>query len=96
MADLADYAEEAKEKGSWFLLNLTLPVGKMLVWFIRHFPGEAYATIGEIQRQANTKWGVPATDTLYVLRRDLSLGGKLTDEQRETYFALLEPHKSTD
>ncbi|MFD3484981.1 helix-turn-helix transcriptional regulator [Streptomyces sp. NPDC058665] len=96
MADLADYAEESKKEESWYLLNLTPPVGKMLVWFIRHFPGEAYATIGEIQRQANAKWGVPATDTLYVLRRDLSLGGKLTDEQRETYFALLEPHATTD
>ncbi|MFE3591371.1 hypothetical protein ACFXOY_28145 [Streptomyces niveus] len=39
---------------------------------------------------------VPATDTLRVLRRDLTLDGKLTDEQRETYFALLEPHKATD
>ncbi|MFE5666038.1 helix-turn-helix transcriptional regulator [Streptomyces niveus] len=96
MADLGDYAEEAKEKGSWNLLNMTLPVGKMLVWFIRYFPGAAYATIGEIQRQANAEWGVPATDTLRVLRRDLSLDGKLTDEQRETYFALLEPHKATD
>ncbi|MFD4119019.1 hypothetical protein ACFWSJ_36955 [Streptomyces niveus] len=51
---------------------------------------------GEIQRQANAEWGVPVTDTLRVLRRDLSLNGKLTDEQRETYFALLEPHKATD
>ncbi|MFE7572518.1 hypothetical protein ACFU76_37210 [Streptomyces sp. NPDC057539] len=67
----------------------------MLVWFIRHFPGEAYATIGEIQRQAHAEWGVPAANTLRVLRRDPSLDGTLTDEQRETYFALLEPHKDT-
>ncbi|MFI6125381.1 hypothetical protein ACIBCU_37665 [Streptomyces sp. NPDC051064] len=97
LRDLGDYAEEAKEKESWFLLNLTPSVGKMLVWFIRHFPGEAYATIGEIQRQAHSAWGAPAADTLRVLRRDLSLdSGKLTDEQRETYFALLEPHEDTD
>ncbi|MEV5203229.1 hypothetical protein [Streptomyces sp. NPDC053720] len=97
LRDLGDYAEEAKEKGAWFLLNLTPSVGKMLVWFIRHFPGEAYAAIGEIQRQAHSTWGVPAADTLRVLRRDLSLdSGKLTDQQRETYFALLEPHEDTD
>ncbi|WP_232788919.1 hypothetical protein [Streptomyces odonnellii] len=96
MHDFADYAEEAKEKGSWFLLNLTVPVGKMLDWFIRHFPGEAYATIGEIQRQAHTTWNVPPTDTLRALRRDLSLDGKLTDEQRATYFALLKPHEDVD
>ncbi|MEU3220792.1 hypothetical protein [Streptomyces sp. NPDC006971] len=69
----------------------------MLVWFIRHFPSEAYTAIGEIQRQAHSTWGVPAADTLRVLRRELSLdSGKLTDQQRATYFALLEPHRNTD
>lgn len=80
----------------WWHLNLTPSVGKMLDWYIRCFPGEAYATIGEIQRQAHTTWTVPATDTLSALRSSLDLDGELTAQQRETYFALLEPHENTD
>ncbi|MFI5740967.1 hypothetical protein ACIA9I_21675 [Streptomyces anulatus] len=97
LRDLGDYAEEAKKEESWFLLNLTPAVGKMLVWYIRHFPGEAAATIGEIQRRAHNDWGVPPADMLRVLRRELSLDrGKLTEEQRKTYFALLAPREDTD
>lgn len=79
----------------WWHLNLTPSVGKMLDWYIRCFPGEAYATIGDIQRQAHKTWTVPAADTLSALRSALSLDGELTDQQRETYFALLEPHEDT-
>ncbi|MEU5980391.1 hypothetical protein [Streptomyces sp. NPDC047315] len=86
-------AESSPE--SWHL-NLTPSVGKMLDWYIRCFPGEAYATIGEIQRQAHTTWKMPAADTLSALRSALSLDGELTEQQREMYFALLEPHKDTD
>lgn len=58
--------------------------------------GEAYGTIGEIQRQAHNTWKAPAADTLSALRSALDLDGELTEQQRETYFALLEPHEDTD
>ena len=50
--------------GKWWHLNLTPSVAKMLDWYVRHFHGEAYGTIGEIQQQAHTKWEVPAADAL--------------------------------
>ncbi|MFH9425426.1 hypothetical protein [Streptomyces sp. NPDC017529] len=91
----ADEDQDSDEAEKWWHLNLTVPVAKMLDWYVRHFPGDAYTTIGEIQRQAHTAWGVPAADALSSLRSALSLGGKLTEQQRETYFALLEPHEAT-
>jgi hypothetical protein len=88
--------EDGEASPKWWRLNLTPSVGKMLDWYIRCFPGEAYGTIGEIHRQAHTTWNTPAADTLSALRSALSLDGELTEQQRETYFALLEPHEATD
>ena len=88
--------EDGADLQAWWHLNLTPSVAKTLDWYIRCFPGEAHATIGEIQRQAHNTWKAPAADTLRALRSALSLDGELTDEQRETYFALLEPHEDTD
>ncbi|RNG23556.1 hypothetical protein [Streptomyces botrytidirepellens] len=92
------FADEAKKPGkrSWWHFNLTPSVAKMLDWYVRHFPSDAYSTIGEIQRQAHTTWNAPAADTLSALRSALSLDGTLTEQQRQTYFALLEPHEGTD
>ncbi|MBN0045584.1 hypothetical protein JS756_16010 [Streptomyces actuosus] len=89
-------ATDGEASPEWWHLNLTPSVGKLLDWYIRCFPGEAYATIGEIQRQAHKTWKMPAADTLSALRSALSLDGELTEQQRETYFALLEPREDTD
>ncbi|MFI6689193.1 hypothetical protein [Streptomyces sp. NPDC050485] len=88
--------KNSEDPHAWWHLNLTVPVAKMLDWYIRHFPSDAYARIGDIQRKAHTTWGTPAVDTLRSLRSALSLDGELTDQQREVYFALLEPHKNTN
>lgn len=85
--------DDADGPTHWWHLNLTPSVAKTLDWYIRCFPAEAYATIGEIQRQAHKTWKAPAADTLRALRSALSLDGELTEQQRETYFALLEPHE---
>ncbi|MEU3204092.1 hypothetical protein ABZ702_09400 [Streptomyces cyaneofuscatus] len=58
-------------------------MAKTLDWYIRCFPAEAYATIGEIQRQAHKTWKAPAADTLSALRSALSLDGELTEQQRD-------------
>ncbi|WND23508.1 hypothetical protein [Streptomyces violaceus] len=81
---------------AWWHLTLTPSVAKTLDWYIRCFSGEECATIGEIQREARKTWGVSAADTLSALRSALDLDGELTKKQRETYFALLEPHEDTD
>ncbi|WP_042428016.1 hypothetical protein [Streptacidiphilus anmyonensis] len=88
--------ERAAEGVKWWHLNLMPPVAKTLDWYIRCFPGEAHAVIGEIQSQAHKLWQVPAADTLAALQSALSLDGELTEQQRETYFALLEPHADSD
>lgn len=104
-AVLHDFAEtvemfaegkDGEASPKWWHFNLTPSVAKTLDWYIRCFPGEAYATIGDIQRQAHKTWNVPAADTLSALRSALSLDGELTEQQRTTYFALLEPHEDTD
>ncbi|MEU3522070.1 hypothetical protein ABZ770_43760 [Streptomyces sp. NPDC006654] len=84
-------AKEKGEEASWWFLNLTPPVAKMLDWYVRHFPGSASHCIGEIQREAHTTWSIPAAETIDALRGALSLDGELTEEQQETYFALLQP-----
>ncbi|MFE7119857.1 helix-turn-helix transcriptional regulator, partial [Streptomyces sp. NPDC057654] len=103
-AVLHDFAEainlcadgkDGEASPKWWHFNLTPQVGKMLDWYVRCFPGAAYATIGDIQERAHTLWEASAADTLKALRSALSLDGKLTEHQRETYFALLEPHKDT-
>lgn len=89
------FTDEAEKPGKqrWWYFNLSLPVAKMFDWYVRYFPGAASTTIGDIQRQAHTTWNAPAADTLRALRQALSLDGELTEQQRETYFALLEPHE---
>lgn len=79
----------------WWHLNLTIPVAKMLDWFIRHHPDAAQWHIGHIMREAHTRWSIPPKETVRVLRQALSLDGELSKEARETYFALLMP-RDTD
>jgi hypothetical protein len=91
------FAEERASEGTqWWHLNLMPSVAKTLDWYIRCFPGEAHSVIGEIQSQAHKLWQVEAADTLAALQSALSLDGELTEQQRETYFALLEPHQDTN
>ncbi|GHF94876.1 hypothetical protein [Streptomyces thermodiastaticus] len=92
------HADDTHDEGEdrWWHLTLTPSVARTLDWYIRCFPAEAYTTIGDIQRHAHLTWSVPAASTLRALRTALSLDGDLTDTQRETYFALLEPHQDTD
>ncbi|GGV97303.1 hypothetical protein GCM10015535_68460 [Streptomyces gelaticus] len=87
---------DSEVPAKWWHLNLTPSVAKTLDWDIRCFPGEAYTITGNIQRHARTTWNAPTVDTLSALRSALSLDGELTEQQRETYFALLEPHEDTD
>ncbi|WP_331741310.1 hypothetical protein OG760_37245 (plasmid) [Streptomyces sp. NBC_00963] len=88
--------KEKQTKASWWHLTLTIPVAKMLDWYIRHYPSSAHWHIGEIMREARDRWDVPPTATLRTLRQALALDGELTDEQRATYFALLAPREDID
>ncbi|MEU6965028.1 hypothetical protein [Streptomyces chrestomyceticus] len=88
-------AAEKNEEVNWWWLIIGRPVAQMLDWYIRHFPSSAHHHIGEIMHEAHKKWNVPPADTLRALRSALDLNDGLTKEQRETYFALLEPREDT-
>lgn len=68
----------------------------MLDWFIRHHPESAHWYIGEIMREARRRWDVPPKETVRTLRQALALDGELSEEARETYFALLTPRDDLD
>ncbi|MFE7046425.1 hypothetical protein ACFU9X_45795 [Streptomyces atratus] len=94
--DVAEPGEEKEEEKDWWHLYLTPPVAKMLDWYIRHHPSSAPWYIGEVMREARTRWNVPPKETLRTLWQALALDGELTDEQRATYFALLSPREDID
>lgn len=83
----------ADDKRHLYLLS---PVAKMLDWFIRHHPESAHHYIGEITREAHTRWQIPADKTLRTLRRAVALDGKLSEEDRKAFFALLAPPAEVD
>lgn len=93
-SELRETAEKNEEVNWWWLI-IGRPVAQMLDWYIRHFRSSAHQHIGEIMHEAHKKWNVPPVDTLRALRSALDLDDGLTKEQRETYFALLEPREDT-
>ncbi|MFC8765853.1 hypothetical protein ACFUAG_34770 [Streptomyces sp. NPDC057193] len=80
----------------WLHLWVSRPVASMLDWFIRHHPESAHHFIGEITREAHTRWEIPAEDTLYTLRQAVGLDGKLSKEDATSFFALLTPPEKND
>ncbi|MCC9707294.1 hypothetical protein E4N62_19645 [Streptomyces sp. MNU76] len=87
--------KKAAEKPYWWDLNLTIPVAKMLDWFVRHHPDAAHWTIGEIMREAHNRWDTPADATVKALRSALNMDGELSEEVLKDYFDRLGPGKST-
>ncbi|MEU9998087.1 hypothetical protein [Streptomyces sp. NPDC050848] len=83
-------------KSDWLHLWVSRPVAEMLDWFVRHHPQSAHHYIGEITREAHTRWQIPAEDTLYTLRQAVALDGKLSQEDTESFFALLTPPAKND
>ncbi|MGW6967805.1 hypothetical protein ACWGET_27590 [Streptomyces zaomyceticus] len=63
--------------------------------FIRHHPESAHPFIGEIMHEAHRRWEIPAEETVRTLRTAVSMDGKMGDEGRKTFFALLAPPTKT-
>ncbi|MFI1607613.1 hypothetical protein ACH4YN_36795 [Streptomyces griseofuscus] len=80
----------------WLHLWVSRPVAGMLAWFIRHHPEPAHRCIGEITREAHTRWEVPAEDTLYTERQYAVVEGRLSPEEADSFFALLTPPEKND
>ncbi|MFF8415176.1 hypothetical protein [Streptomyces omiyaensis] len=45
--------------------------------------------------EAHRRWEIPANETIRTLRTAISMDGKMSDEDRKTFFGLLEPHGDT-
>ncbi|MER5352636.1 hypothetical protein ABT093_20170 [Kitasatospora sp. NPDC002551] len=69
-----------------FHLSLSIPIAKMLDWYIRHDPSWAMITLREIQYEASRRLGVSAGLSGRALRRSLSMDGKLDEALREEYL----------
>jgi hypothetical protein len=83
--------EEKPDKESWWDLNLTTPVAKMLDWFVRHHPDSTQWYIGEVMREAHTRWEIPAQATGRTLRQALVMDGTLDEDTLKEYFARVTP-----
>jgi hypothetical protein len=83
--------EEEPDEESWWDLNLTTPVAKMLDWFVRHHPDSAQWYIGEVMREAHTRWEIPAQATGRTLRQALVMDGTLDEDTLKEYFARVTP-----
>ncbi|MET9725493.1 hypothetical protein [Streptomyces zaomyceticus] len=80
----------------WLHLYISRPIAEMLTWFIRHHPESAHHYIGEITREAHTRWEIPAKDTLYTLRQYAVVEGRLSAEEADAFFNLLTPPEKND
>ncbi|WP_331727312.1 hypothetical protein OG871_40025 (plasmid) [Kitasatospora sp. NBC_00374] len=69
-----------------FHLSLSVPIAKMLDWYIRHDPSWAMITLREIQYEASSRLGISAGLSGRALRRSLSMDGKLDEALREEYL----------
>ncbi|MFF2375702.1 hypothetical protein ACFVUW_15105 [Streptomyces xiamenensis] len=64
-----------------------------LDWYIQHHPDSAQWTIGEILRESNARWDIPAHDTGRALRSSLSMDGQMSKDDLEKYFELVIPRE---
>ncbi|MFD7631386.1 hypothetical protein ACFV7Q_36160 [Streptomyces sp. NPDC059851] len=87
--------EAGPGKEKLWMLHVSRPVAEMLDWFIRHHPESAHHYIGEIMREAHRRWEFPAEETIRALRTAVSMDGKMSDEDRTAFFALLAPPAKT-
>ncbi|MFE6808646.1 hypothetical protein ACFVEN_44385 [Streptomyces sp. NPDC057681] len=83
-------AEEKSEIDAWEI-PLSLPLAKMLDWFIRHYPDSAQWYIGEIMHEAHQRWDIPATVTGEALRLSVVRDSKLPADMVNEYFTRVVP-----
>ncbi|MET9607054.1 hypothetical protein ABZZ17_18540 [Streptomyces sp. NPDC006512] len=89
-----EHEETGPEEERVWMLYVSRPVAEMLDWFIRHHPESAHHYIGDITREAHRRWEIPAEETIRTLRTAVSMDGKMSDEDRKTFFTLLAPAKT--
>jgi hypothetical protein len=93
--DSAAQGQAGPGKEKVWMLYVSRPVAEMLDWFIRHHPESAHHYIGELMHEAHRRWEIPAEETIRTLRTAVSMDGKMSDDDRKTFFALLAPPAKT-
>ncbi|MEW2574540.1 hypothetical protein [Streptomyces sp. NPDC047070] len=79
-----------------FDLILSVPLAKMLSWFIQHFPTSAQWYVGEIMGEADQQLGIPAQVTAEALRRSATTNGELGQQAATQFFSRIDPDKTQD
>ncbi|MEU6682775.1 hypothetical protein [Streptomyces sp. NPDC046832] len=97
IAEAIDLDRGANKKGrdGWWHPYVSRRLAMMPDWFIRHHPESAHAYIGDITRAAHDRWQIPAHETLRTLHQAVAPDGKLSEEARKAFFALLTPPAKT-
>jgi hypothetical protein len=75
-------------------LILSIPLAKMLSWFIQHFPTAAQWYIGEIMGEANKQLDIPAQVTGEALRRSATTNGDLDQQAAKEFFSRVVPRQT--
>ncbi|MFI0968412.1 hypothetical protein ACH4S8_44855 [Streptomyces sp. NPDC021080] len=76
-----------------FDLILSVPLAKMLSWFIQHFPTSAQWYVGEIMGEADKQLGIPAQVTGEALRRSATTNGELDEQTAKEFFSRAVPRE---
>jgi predicted DNA-binding transcriptional regulator AlpA len=79
-----------------FDLILSVPLAKMVSWFIQHFPTSAQWYLGEIMSEADKQLGIPAQVTGEALRRSATTNGELDGQAAREFFSRLVPREPED
>ncbi|MFJ8719505.1 helix-turn-helix transcriptional regulator [Streptomyces violaceus] len=79
-----------------FDLILSVPLAKMVSWFIQHFPTSAQWYLGEIMSEADKQLGIPAQVTGEALRRSATTNGELDGQTAKEFFSRLVPREPED
>ncbi|MGV9248904.1 hypothetical protein [Streptomyces sp. NPDC003710] len=96
LEDFTTSLRTAERRGSelkGFDLILSLPLAKMLGWFIQHFPTSAQWYLGEIMSEADRQLGIPAQVSGEALRRSVTTDGELGAQASKEFFSRLVPRE---
>ncbi|MFR9793775.1 hypothetical protein ACL07V_36700 [Streptomyces sp. MB22_4] len=97
LEDFTTSLRTAKGRGGelkGFDLILSLPLAKMISWFIQHFPTSAQWYLGEVMSEADKQLGIPAQVSGEALRRSAITNGDLDTQAAKEFFSRLVPRES--
>ncbi|MGQ4517349.1 helix-turn-helix transcriptional regulator [Streptomyces sp. DW26H14] len=92
-AVLDDFATSLRVSRGRGDLILSMPLAKMLGWFIQHFPTSAQWYVGEIMGEADRQLGIPGDVTGEALQRSAITNGNLDAQAAKEFFSRVIPQQ---